>query len=333
MLLSIIIPAYNAANYLDHCLSGLICNSKWSYEVIVINDGSTDQTSQVIASYAAKYPFIHYIEQSNSGVSAARNAGINAAAGKYLTFLDADDELLALPDILEALSSSEYDLLIGDFHEVRADGSIARSRELSESIADNREALEKELLGGYLLNTCWGKFYLTDIIRMNNIIFPLGVKMGEDLIFVLQYLHYVRDFYCLPLYIYNYLQLDSGAVRRLRNQITPELIHNKVLCIQAKNTYMDCHSLSDELVAEFYRYQLADIISTINMMLKSGSKLSEEYQSMQSFVTTPEIRALLETSAQHIGISSKRRFLAFVYLHKLPSFIYITVKHMKNRLS
>ena len=135
MLLSIVIPAYNADHFLEKCLSGLLCNSSYKYEVIIVNDGSTDNTANIALSFASKHPQIKYIEQTNSGVSSARNAGLKMAAGKYITFVDADDELLELPAILETLANCSYDLLIGDFHEIRTDGTIVRSRELSKSIS------------------------------------------------------------------------------------------------------------------------------------------------------------------------------------------------------
>ncbi|MCI7792308.1 MAG: glycosyltransferase [Lachnospiraceae bacterium] len=331
MLLSIIIPAYNAERYLEKCISGLIHTTPFTYEVIIINDGSTDNTSKIASSYASQYSYIKYIEQENSGVSSARNTGLKVAAGKYITFVDADDELLELPAILEMLADSNYDLVIGDFHEINPDGKIVRSRQLSKSISDNRELLDQELLGNYLLNTCWGKFYLNHIIKEHQITFPPQVKMGEDLIFVLHYMQYVNHFHCLPVYIYNYLQLDSGAVRRLRNQITPELISNKVSCIIAKQEYMKCFSLSPNVINSYYEYQLADIVSTINMMLKSESSISTAYRSLRSLVTAPALQEILITSGQNSSISSKRRLITKIYLSPFLSILYVICKMIKKR--
>ncbi len=333
MLLSIIIPAYNAGKYLEQCLNSLILNDTnitYEYEVIIINDGSKDNTDEIASKFADKYSFINYIEQKNAGVSAARNAGLKAATGKYITFVDADDTLLELNKILEILSSSNDELIIGDFHEINTDGKIICSRQLSKSIGNSRKALDKEILGNYLLNTCWGKFYLNNIIQKHQIEFPLGVKMGEDLIFVLNYMNYIKNFKCIPLYIYNYLQLDSGAVRRLRSQITPEIIRDKTLCIQAKKKYMDIHTISNDILCTYYEYQLADIVSTINMMLKAGHTLSQEYKYLRELVTAPELKEILQFSIKHNGISKKRRVVAFIYLHKVSSIFYILGKHKKQ---
>lgn len=330
MLLSIIIPAYNASAYLEKCVSGLIHNTSFPYEIIIINDGSTDNTSDIASSYASQFPFIKYIDQENAGVSSARNAGLAIASGKYITFVDADDSLIEPTSILEFLSKCSYDLVIGDFHEINTDGTIVRSRQLSKSIADTRELLDRELLGNYLLNTCWGKFYRNQIIKEHHIVFPPQVKMGEDLIFVLNYMRYVNSFHCLPVYIYRYLQLDSGAVRRLRHQITPELIQNKVSCILAKQEYMKCFPISQTAVEAYYEYQLADIVSTINMMLKNESSVSEASRALRSLVTTPVLKEILIAAGQNRAISFKRRLLTKIYLNPCLSQFYVIGKMLKK---
>lgn len=331
MLLSIIIPAYNAESYLEKCISGLIHSTNFAYEIIIINDGSTDNTSNIVSRYASRYPYIKYIEQKNAGVSTARNAGLDIATGKYITFVDADDALLELPAILEFLSNCNYDLIIGDFFEITTDGTIVRSRQLSKSIGDNRELLDKELLGNFLLNTCWGKFYLNQIIKEHHIAFPPQIKMGEDLIFVLRYMQYVNSFHCLPAYIYNYLQLDTGAVRRLRHQITPELIQNKVSCILAKQKYMKCFPVTQNVKNAYYEYQLADIVSTINMMLKNESSISAATQSLRSLVTTPAMREILISAGHNKSISFKRRLLTKIYLNSWLSNLYVISKNLQRR--
>lgn len=94
MLLSIIIPMYNAGKYISECLNSIIGQSlDDDYEIIVINDGSTDDGAEKVAEYARKYPFIRLFDQENQGVSAARNLGLSMAKGTYIHFVDADDTL------------------------------------------------------------------------------------------------------------------------------------------------------------------------------------------------------------------------------------------------
>ena len=88
-LISVIVPAYNAEQYIAQCIDNLLCQTYKNLEIIVVDDGSTDNTSRVLQ----QYPKVKYIYQPNSGVSVARNAGIEAASGEFIHFMDADDLL------------------------------------------------------------------------------------------------------------------------------------------------------------------------------------------------------------------------------------------------
>lgn len=103
MFLSIIIPVYNAENYLAQCLDSCLSQdiSRGEYEVICVNDGSSDGSGKVLEEYAKTYSNVHVINQQNAGVSAARNTGLDAAPGDYIWFVDSDD--LILPNCLGEL--------------------------------------------------------------------------------------------------------------------------------------------------------------------------------------------------------------------------------------
>ena len=100
-MVSIIVPVYNTEPYLVRCLDSLLAQSCDLYEIICIDDGSTDGSLKILQKYAAKHKNIRLITQSNSGVSSARNAGIEAAKGKYVMFVDSDD--FVEPDMIETL--------------------------------------------------------------------------------------------------------------------------------------------------------------------------------------------------------------------------------------
>jgi len=124
--LSIIIPVYNTRDYLAACLDSVIAPALDDYEIIVVNDGSTDDSGDIAAQYERRYPrLIRVISTENGGLGAARNVGIEEAAGEYLLFLDSDDRLApgALPEMMEALSQGP-DMLVFDLLSVRPDGSV-----------------------------------------------------------------------------------------------------------------------------------------------------------------------------------------------------------------
>ena len=126
MKLSIIIPVYNTEDYLAACLDSVIYDNLHDYEIIIVNDGSTDSSPVIASEYLKKYPnLIRVINKENGGLGDARNYGINAAAGDYLLFLDSDDKLApnAVVEILDELQS-EFDICIFDLQQVNIDGDI-----------------------------------------------------------------------------------------------------------------------------------------------------------------------------------------------------------------
>lgn len=106
MHFSIIIPVYNVAPYLRECLDSVIRQTYTDYEVICINDGSTDESLSILQEYRSRYPQIQLISQENKGLSAARNAGIKVAKGDYIILLDSDDWIE--PDMLQTLAEKQH---------------------------------------------------------------------------------------------------------------------------------------------------------------------------------------------------------------------------------
>lgn len=107
MKFSLIVPVYNVENYLDKCLNSIFLNNYKDYEVIIVNDGSTDNSEKIINEYVSKYSNIVYIKQKNKGLSSARNAGIKKAKGDYILFIDSDDYIEK--DLLNTLNKNLTD--------------------------------------------------------------------------------------------------------------------------------------------------------------------------------------------------------------------------------
>lgn len=124
MKLSIIVPVYNTEEFLPACLDSVIYSELNDYEIIVVNDGSTDSSLSIALRYAENYPgLIKLIDKKNGGLGDARNAGIDAAEGEFLLFLDSDDKLAptALSEIMDSLNE-DFDILIFDLQQVNIDG-------------------------------------------------------------------------------------------------------------------------------------------------------------------------------------------------------------------
>lgn len=175
-LVSIIIPVYNAHEFLDKCINSVINQTYKNIELIMINDGSTDNSLEIINSYSKKYKFIHIFDQKNSGAGAARNKGIQHATGDYLLFLDSDDYIDN--DYVETLINNigNNDVLVSGYKKIQND----------KYIFTKKPTYDKWSL--YKFNSTSCKLYLTKFIKDNNIKYSDKFKIGEDIYFNLSIL-------------------------------------------------------------------------------------------------------------------------------------------------
>lgn len=185
-MISVVIPVFNKEHQIEKCLRSIMHQSYKNYEVIIINDGSTDKSEMAIKKFVSSFSNIKYIYQKNQGVSAARNAGIKVAKGKYIIFVDADDYIES--DYFETLIKfKHYDLVISGYTEVYNNFS-KKYIPIEKSI--NKNEYHKMLFNNqnfrYMI-VPYLKLYKTKIIKENNLLFYQDLSYGEDAIFVSEY--------------------------------------------------------------------------------------------------------------------------------------------------
>lgn len=194
-MISIIIPVYNVRDYLDICLSSIAAQSYSDWECILVDDGSRDGSGELCDKWAEKESRMHVVHQENSGVSCARNRGLELAKGEYVVFVDSDDFVDA--DYLLNLSMEpSADLLVTGLKYLRADNTSV----IYEPLTDARYGLDVDnmenfidLNNKYLLFGPCAKRYRLSVIRENSIEFPVGCSYGEDLRFNYNYLRCVEE--------------------------------------------------------------------------------------------------------------------------------------------
>ena len=188
-LISIILPAYNAENFLPQMVESILCQSLEDWELILVDDGSYDRTSIICDKFAGLDSRIRVIHKTNGGVSSARNVGIENANGYFITFVDADDYII--PQYLGALCSSieDADISIFSLTPVLSDNEIIIKQGefeisyLKYSLSDGYiEASKKSLLHPPVC-----KCYRNELIKANKLRFDESISMGEDLLFNLSY--------------------------------------------------------------------------------------------------------------------------------------------------
>lgn len=182
-LVSMILPCYNNAQTLSRTVRSIQAQTQTDWELIAVDDGSRDDTHQTLLALAENEPRMRVIHQENGGVSAARNAGMRAARGEWLSFVDADDHLEAHAlEHLLSMTDGETDIVCGAYvMRYRDEGN----REEKHACADGdlQVVLESLIRGDSALNSMCARLYRSSMIREKGIVAPVGVKIGEDVLF------------------------------------------------------------------------------------------------------------------------------------------------------
>lgn len=258
IFLSIIISAYNAEHTIDRCLKSIINQKYDNYELIIVNDGSIDNTLQVLKKYEEEYHFLKIINKQNGGASSARNAGLKNSRGKYVIFVDSDDYLYDGSLLKRLLDASDCDMLISSYsiltntinNHYNGGNYFIQKNEMI------RQLFSSEKIGyqGYL----WNKVFDNKIIKDNNIFFDEKIKYNEDRLFVLMYLLCIDSIKVSNDLVYVYCKNDESMMNRIKkandcdcNDIMTEFIaFEKMLNLlkeRRNDTYYVC------LKACFYR--------------------------------------------------------------------------------
>ena len=212
-MISIIVPVYNGEKFLNRCVKSILAQTDTDFELILVDDGSKDNSGKICDEFAAKDCRVKVIHQKNAGVSAARNAGLDAAAGEYIGFVDVDDYIspATLEIVLKAMKG--HDMVMWDAVTVWENGKEESDtiQRLPKSCVIQRENWYPELLME-MAGAVWRCLYRREIVE--DVRFPVGIKFSEDRIFNIiamgkaSGLHYIKQ----GLY-YRVMQSESAVHR------------------------------------------------------------------------------------------------------------------------
>lgn len=261
---SIIVPVYNVKKYLKECLDSIVNQTFKDFEVICINDGSTDDSLKILEEYALNDKRITVITQENQGPGAARNRALDIAQGKYTLFVDPDDwiELNALETLYNAAEKFGANIVQFDYESYDEKTKRARSVNFYE-LARKKFGLNLskkpyfrwEEVSDSLFYTCdmavWNKLFLTKYIKENDIKFGT-TKKGEDNIFVIKSYILSPLIYSIDETLYHY-RLRIGSVV---NSASEELNHDIFENIKVVKDFLKERNLLDSLMDDFYKYKL-----------------------------------------------------------------------------
>ena len=181
-LLTVVIPVYNVEKYLNRCIESILLQEWKNYDILLVDDGSTDRSPQICDDYVKAYDFISVIHKENGGLSEARNTGISQAKGEYVYFPDSDDWIE--PDtfiaLAEALESQDFDIISFNREFVKGEEDAIISEPEVTQVFGGKDAFVQMLKHSYITGFANDKIYRKSLFIDNNILFP-SRKYYEDL--------------------------------------------------------------------------------------------------------------------------------------------------------
>lgn len=238
MRYSIILPVYNAQATLRRCLDSIVNQPFADYELLLINDGSTDSSDVICREYAAACPQIRCFSKENGGVSSARNMGLELAGGEYILFVDSDDYVAEnyFSTIHESLLNAKPDLLMFGYRNFGgADaewdtGSFYKNTETG--IAEQVSSAMRQ----YLFSSLWNRVFRRQIIEQRNIRFSEDLSIGEDQLFIFTYAMYIQSITSIKDRLYNVDISDRNSLsRKPRPYLTDQLMEGNRQMARALN--------------------------------------------------------------------------------------------------
>lgn len=310
-LISVIVPAYNAENTLYKCIESIMNQTYKNLDIIIVDDGSTDNTKEIINKCISKDKRVRCMSQSNAGAAIARNNGLNIARGQYITFIDSDDYIAddLIFRLVEGAQNTNSDLII----------STLVNNVQSYPFEDNKSRLinRKEfglyfqkLYLTYCLNSLCGNLYRADIAKQCK--FITSLRVGEDLTFNFQYILRSNSIFLIPYRGYYYINNVFSSTHRYNiDDFT-----NQEEIIKLANEFCDKMGIRDfiEAVDIMYLRNVIDVI--VNTVTYAPTQ--EAYCIIKKFRESNPFKVLINKySASNLGLDSRRNFIINLYEKKM----------------
>lgn len=323
-MISVIVPVYNAEKYIAECIQSVLSQDYKDYELILINDGSQDNSLEICNQFKA--PNIIIIDKPNGGVSSARNAGLKIAKGEYITFIDSDDTIPvdSLSTLINVINDKDVDLVVGA-HTFNYEGNYQPHKpRLKEGLYNTMDLLPKFIddgtLSGFLLGSVCGSLYKIDIINRYNITFNERIKYNEDGLFNFEYSLRAQKIYQSnsATYFYRKYSDSSSSTRPITTNINSylkEYIYN--IKHNIKSLDLDNQFLKREVSLALW-----DILKfTSSMNFRAGCEYISNKINHTDFTS-----GLKLISPKRIPIH--KRVFYYLMKYKCTNTLYIVVKYI-----
>ena len=336
-ILSIIICAYNAEKTIRYCLDSLADHAQHAAEIIVVDDGSQDRTSEICRQYIQSGYRLRLLHQPNSGISAARNLALRHASGEYFTLVDADDFVCSdFCQILEqCLCSGEYDVLWFGTAHTRAYTPYKTGQASSVIPLTNEELAQLKsvpLYYDYQLNqpdsplrgispsTAWGSVFRRRLQSDNQVFFSKDVLMYEDGIFNLNMLHYCQKSGFLPLCMYQYMLNVESVTNRFRTDWKEKFSvrNSEAVRIIREAIGVSMEDTSSLYVQRYYAsvvFQAMIILENQIFSANNPANIFEKYRMCRDLLRDPLYRVCLERCPDEIINPDEQRIWRYLVVN------------------
>lgn len=325
MYFSIIVPMYNVEKYIKNCISSILQQKEGLYELILVDDGSTDHTVEIVKKIIKNNKWSSLITQKNKGPSAARNQGIRLAKGKWIMFVDADDWLQkdALITIEKYVSDDEFDMISFDYYK----GKKVISNNCNK-VLTNREFSEILLYPKYHFGLVWSNVYSAELLKKNEVYFNENLLYSEDCEFIIKLCKYIGKVYIInkPLYYY---RTYNESLSRAYKEIILEKYLNAIHII--KHEIIDMQNYN-EMKKMFFAYvRLIIIFIVLNSIFHPDNtkSLSEKKKILNKLLSEKVVQEAMEGNIyQEFGVA--KCCTLFCIKHRLNIFL-IIIAILNNR--
>lgn len=327
MKYSVIVPVYNVENYLPRCIDSLLAQNYADLEILLIDNGSNDQSGQICENYAAQFSNITAYHIPNKGVGSARNFGLSKAKGEFICFVDADDYLVGnLFSDVESQLDSQLDLLVFSYYNSieKNLSEIDRSAKIlpTEGKKDKSDfiALFQELFLTDMMYTVWNKIYRREFLEEHQIVFE-SYELGEDVRFNLSVYQHVNKVFLVKSAYYVYV---SGRVDSAMGQYNPNRMNYQLEELGKVDQLMISWNSHDDQFIDQIKARI--LMSNIQNISKQKMSLSKKRHYVEVLCRNQEMIALLKkaTSPLHPLVRRLlhfRMYLTVIFLKKLQTLI------------
>lgn len=326
-MVSIIIPVYNNNKTIERCVNSFVEQTYNDFEIIIIDDGSTSDNAKLYDELANRYSEVSVYHYLNEGVSAARNHGIDKAQGDYIFFADSDDYVEAnmLEQFIKLQNKYDVDMIIaGYYFDISCEKNVSVKQAAEEKYLKSQEEIIQNMVSLWdqsMMYNVWNKLFVSNIIKKNEIRFPIGKEFNEDRDFIREYVMFIGSLYITEEAFYHYIREDNQSATE---QYRPQMLEIRKEEVEQLNAFFLKLGIYDDAKEYIVREHFDRIVGSIENVFHAHMLKSKDVKE--------EIERIIQDEKTKWAISNvkpkskKMKVIHFVFKGGNVNTIYLMMK-------